>query len=68
MYSVDIPALSPTLNIANNKIIFNDQNCQQHPKKLPAGTGDASNIPLMDLRAGIVWKPCDIKEWELYRH
>ena len=37
-------------------------------KKLPAGTGDASNIPLMDLRAGIVWKPCDIKGWELYRH
>ena len=26
--------------------------------KLPAGTGEASKIPLIDFRAGIVWKPC----------
>ena len=25
---------------------------------LPAGTGEASKIPLIDFRAGIVWKPC----------
>ena len=27
-------------------------------RKLPAGTGEASKIPLIDFRAGIVWKPC----------
>ena len=26
--------------------------------KVPAGTGEASKIPLIDFRAGIVWKPC----------